>query len=291
MSNHRKVVLVTGGSGGIGEGICRKLAASWDVIVHFNSNEKAAERIKQDLIAAGAKAMTAQANLSDERAVQSLFSAAIEEFGKIHAVVANAGSSGFEPIEKSELDEFQKLIDTNLIGSYLTIREAASHVTEGGKIVFVSSQLADRPRATTGMYSACKAAIDAMVVSMSHELGPRGICINSVRPGATEPGMFADSSEERKEHFRSLSPFNRLGKPQDIAGVVEGQHLRVSDQRGSQLDDGTASSRGWRCLELTAGMIGHSVGRSRIKDRLGKHETHKTLLSFLLRFKLIKHPA
>ena len=77
-----------------------------------------------------------------------------------------------------------------------------------------------------------------MIVSMSHELGPREIRINSVRPGATEPGMFADSSEERKEYFRSLSPFNRLGTPADIAGAVEflvsdeakwitGQHLRV----------------------------------------------------------------
>ena len=136
------------------------------------------------------------------------------------------------------LKHFEKLIEVNLIGAYLTIREAAKHVSEGGKIVFVSSQLAERPRATTGMYSACKAAIDAMLVSMSRELGPRKICINSVRPGATEPGMFSDSSEERKEHFRSLSPFNRLGKPEDIAGAVEflvseesgwitGQHLRV----------------------------------------------------------------
>ena len=238
MDDHRKVVLVTGGSGGIGEGICRQLAANWDVVVHFNSNEKAAEEIKQDLISAGGKAMTVQANLSDEQAVRSMFSAAIEHFGQIHAVVANAGNSGFGQIDESELQAFHKLIDVNLIGSYLTIREAAKQVSEGGKIVFVSSQLAERPRATTGMYSACKAAIDAMVVSMSHELGSRGICINSVRPGATEPGMFADSSEERKEHFRSLSPFNRLGTPRDVAGAVEflvsdeadwitGQHLRV----------------------------------------------------------------
>ena len=238
MNNNRKVVLVTGGSGGIGEGICRNLATNWDVVIHFNSNEEAADRIKQDLEAAGARATTIQANLKDEQAVQSIFSTAIDMFGQLDAVVANAGNSDFEQVEKSELDAFQKLIDVNLIGSYLTIREAAIKVSDGGKIVFVSSQLAERPRATTGMYSACKAAIDAMVVSMSQELGPRGICINSVRPGATEPGMFASSTEERKEHFRSLSPFNRLGTPQDIAGAVEflisdaaswitGQHLRV----------------------------------------------------------------
>ena len=238
MKDHRKVALVTGGSGGIGEGICRKLGDKWDVIVHFNSNEDAAQRIKDDLISGGAKAAAIQANLADEKSVRSLFATALDEFGQIDAVVANAGNSNFEQIEKSNLDAFRELIDVNLIGSYLTIREAASRVSEGGKIVFVSSQLAERPRATTGMYSACKAAIDAMIVSMSHELGPQNICINSIRPGATEPGMFADSSEERKEHFRSLSPFNRLGTPNDIAGAVEflisdeaswitGQHLRV----------------------------------------------------------------
>ena len=238
MNNQRNVVLVTGGSGGIGEGICRKLAANWDVIIHFNSNEDAAERIKQDLISSGGKAATIQADLADELSVESLFTAAIKQFGQIDAVVANAGNSAFEPIAKSSLETFRNLIDVNLIGSYLTIREAADHVSEGGKIVFVSSQLAERPRATTGMYSACKAAIDAMIVSMSHELGQRSVCINSVRPGATEPGMFADSSEERKDYFRSLSPFNRLGRPDDVAGAVEflisdeanwitGQHLRV----------------------------------------------------------------
>ena len=94
------------------------------------------------------------------------------------------------------------------MGAYLTVRQAARRICDAGKIVFVSSQLAERPRQNTGMYSACKAAIDAMIVSMSHELGSRGICINSVRPGATEPGMFADSSEDRKISFANCPPSN-----------------------------------------------------------------------------------
>ena len=108
MNDHRKVVLVTGGSGGIGEGICQKLAANWDVVVHFNSNEEAAERIKQDLISAGGKASIVQANLADEQEVQSMFSAALKEFGQIDAVVANAGSSAFEEIANSQLEAFRK---------------------------------------------------------------------------------------------------------------------------------------------------------------------------------------
>lgn len=238
MSKIRKTVIVTGGSGGIGEKICHTLGRDFNVVVHFNSNEQAAERIVGELKAAGTTAVAIQANLSDEQDLESLFDQAIKEFGSIDAVVANAGVGGGEAIAESDPDSFRELIDVNVVGSYLTLRQAALRVSDGGRIVFVSSQLAERPREGTGMYSACKAAIDAMIVSMSHELGQRGIRINSVRPGATEPGMFADSSADRKDFFRQLSPFKRLGSPEDIAGVVAflvsdaskwmtGQHVRV----------------------------------------------------------------
>lgn len=238
MNSQRKTVIVTGGSGGIGEGICRKLGEDWNVVVHFHSNAENAEHIASDLESRGAIAKAIQANLTDEGSVESLFEQAAEQFGAVHGVVANAGIGGGGSIVESNLSEFQKLIDVNVMGAYLTVRQAARRIRDGGKIVFVSSQLAERPRENTGMYSACKAAIDAMIVSMSHELGSRGICINSVRPGATEPGMFADSSEDRKDFFRELSPFKRLGTPQDVAGVVAfllsdesswmtGQHFRV----------------------------------------------------------------
>ena len=238
MNNQRKTVIVTGGSGGIGEGICRTLGEDWNVVVHFRSNSDKAENIASNLESNGAIAKAIQADLSDEGSVKSLFEQAEQHFGSIHGVVANAGIGGGGSIVDSDASDFQKLIDVNIMGAYFTVRQAARRVSDGGKIVFISSQLAGRPRVNTGMYSACKAAIDALIVSMSHELGARGISINSVRPGATEPGMFADSSEDRKEFFRELSPFKRLGTPQDIAGVVAfllsdesgwmtGQHLRV----------------------------------------------------------------
>ncbi|WP_372724709.1 SDR family oxidoreductase [Novipirellula sp.] len=234
-----KTVIVTGGSGGIGAAICRNLAnADWNTVVHYHRDRDAAEKIVDEIKAAGGRAIAAKCNLSDEQQVAELFDAANAEFGKIHGVVACAGVGGGGPVVESSLDDFQKLLSVNVVGTYLTIREAARRIEEGGRIVFVSSQLAERPREGTGLYSATKAAIDAMIVSMSRELGARRITINSVRPGATEPGMFANSSEERKAYFRNLSPFKRLGHPDDIAGVVEfllsndarwitGQHLRV----------------------------------------------------------------
>ncbi|EMI22937.1 3-oxoacyl-(acyl-carrier-protein) reductase [Rhodopirellula maiorica SM1] len=236
---NKKTVIVTGGSGGIGSAICCKLAdAGWNTVVHYHSDHDAAEKIADDIKAQGGRAVSAKCNLSDEQQVAELFDATDAEFGEIHGVVACAGIGGGGPVVESTLDDFQKLLSVNVVGAYLTIREAARRIEEGGRIVFVSSQLAERPREGTGLYSATKAAIDAMIVSMSRELGTRDITINSVRPGATEPGMFADSSDERKEFFRNLSPFKRLGHPDDIAGVVEfllsddarwmtGQHLRV----------------------------------------------------------------
>ncbi|GAA5507440.1 SDR family oxidoreductase [Novipirellula caenicola] len=236
---NRKTVIVTGGSGGIGGAICCRLAdAGCNTVVHYHSDHDAAKKKVDEIKAAGGSAIAAKCNLSDEQQVAELFDHVIAEFGKVDGVVACAGVGGGGPVVESTLDDFQKLLSVNVVGAYLTIREAARRIEEGGRIVFVSSQLAERPREGTGLYSATKAAIDAMIVSMSRELGARGITINSVRPGATEPGMFASSSEERKAYFRNLSPFKRLGHPDDIAGVVEfllsddarwitGQHLRV----------------------------------------------------------------
>ena len=220
MSKPNRTVIVTGGSGGIGEGICQRLSTDWNVVVHYHSDSESADRIVSEIKEAGSDAIAVKADLTNEESVDSLFEQSLAKFETIEAVVANAGISGFSPIQDSTLEEFRKLIEVNMLGSYLTLRNAANKVADNGRIVFVSSQLSERPRKNTGMYSACKAGIDAMILSMSHELGPRGICINSVRPGATEPGVFEDSSEDRKEFFRELSPFKRLGKPDDVAGVV-----------------------------------------------------------------------
>ena len=237
--NEKKSAIVTGGSGGIGSEICRRLAADgFNVAVHYGSDASAAASVCADIEAAGGTAITARANVSDEAEVAALFAAVTKRFGGVDVVVANAGASGFGPIADTEVSEFERLIAVNIRGAFLTLREAARQVRKGGRIIFTSSQLAERPRVGTGVYSATKAAIDAMLVSMSKEVGDAGITINSVRPGATAPGMFDDRDEERADQFRKLSAFNRLGTPTDIAGVVAflasddakwitGQHIRA----------------------------------------------------------------
>ncbi|MGB7325340.1 MAG: SDR family oxidoreductase [Rubripirellula sp.] len=238
-SSKQRTAIVTGGSGGIGNQICQRLGQDgFNVVVHYGSNREAAESVAKEISDAGGAAVTRSADVCDETEVRGLFEAAVSEFGGLDVVVVNAGIGGFDRIENVELADFNQLMSVDFLGAFLTLREAARKLNDGGRIIFVSSQLAERPREGTGCYSAAKAGIDAMLVSMSHELGERGITINSVRPGATQPGMFADSTEERKEFFRNLSPFKRLGRPDDIAAVasflasedaawVTGQHLRV----------------------------------------------------------------
>ena len=234
-----KTAIVTGGSGGIGEGLCHRLAADgMQVVVHYGSNESAANEVVEAIQAGGGQAMAVSADVSNESDMKALFAAATDRFGGVDVVVANAGIGGGGPIEDYELDRFDQVVATNLRGAFLTVREAARCLRDQGRIVFVSSQLAGRPMQSSGVYSATKAAMDALVVSLSYELGHRGITVNSVRPGATVPGMFAKSDEERKDAFRQMSPFKRLGKPEDIAAVVSflssedggwmtGQHLRA----------------------------------------------------------------
>ncbi len=237
--SHNRSALVTGGSGGIGSEICKRLSRDgYRVVVHYGTDQKAAEEVVQEITESGGVAIAHSADVTNEDEIQSLFESAIIEFGCLNVVVANAGAGGGGPVEDVELADFKKLVDVNLVGAFLTLREAARRLSDGGRLIFISSQLAERPRIGTGAYSATKAGIDAMIVSMSHELGTKGITVNSIRPGATEPGMFAGSNEERKEFFRNLSPFKRLGHPNDIAPIVSflasddatwitGQHLRA----------------------------------------------------------------
>ncbi len=235
----KRVALVTGGSGGIGQAICKRLAADgFAVVVHYGSNQDGANAVVDEIKQSGGEAVAMSADMTKEDDVVKLFQQIMDTLQRIDVAVANAGVGGGGPVAELELEKFDQLIATNLRGAFLTVREAARKLADNGRIIFISSQLAMRPLPGTGAYSATKAAMDALIVSLADEVGGRGITVNSVRPGATEPGMFASSDEERKEHFRQLSPFKRLGRAEDTANVVSfvasedaswvtGQHIRA----------------------------------------------------------------
>lgn len=221
MTDTQKTAIVTGGSGGIGQGICKRLAREgYQVVVHYSSSQAAAEAVVGEIEAAGGRAVAMKADVTDESAVAQLFTQTQKQFGDIDLVVVNAGVGERCSIVDCDLGEFAWTVAVNFRGAFLTLREAARTVVDHGRIIAVSSQLARRPMAGIGVYSATKAAVDALVVALSKEIGIRGITVNSVQPGSTSPGMFDKNDDELKEKFRQMSPFKRLGTPEDCAGVV-----------------------------------------------------------------------
>ncbi|WP_237228929.1 SDR family oxidoreductase [Rubinisphaera sp. JC750] len=221
MTDTTKTAIVTGGSGGIGQGISKRLAREgYQVVVHYASNEAAAATVVGEIEAAGGRAVAMKADVANEAEIAELFSRTQERYGDIDLVVVNAGVGERYSIAECDIDEFDWTVAVNFRGAFLTLREAARTVVDNGRIIAISSQLARRPMAGIGVYSATKAAVDALVVALSKEIGSRGITVNSVQPGSTSPGMFDKNDEELKEKFRQMSPFKRLGTPEDCAGVV-----------------------------------------------------------------------
>ncbi|QDV40471.1 3-oxoacyl-[acyl-carrier-protein] reductase FabG [Stieleria neptunia] len=221
MRDDLKTAIVTGGSGAIGGAICRKLAADgFQIVVHYGSNEEAASDVVEQIVSGGGCAIKSTADVTDPERVRELFEAAEDAFDGVDVVVANAGTITKCPVVEMSIDQFDSMVAVNLRGTFLTAFEAAKRIRRNGRLILISSGLAARPMAGTAVYSATKAAIDAMAVSLSKELGERGITVNSVQPGATVPGMFEQSGEEAAEAFAAMSPFGRLGHPDDIAEAV-----------------------------------------------------------------------
>ncbi|WP_417748759.1 SDR family oxidoreductase [Rosistilla oblonga] len=221
MNKQLKTAIVTGGSGAIGGAMCQKLADDgFQIVVHYGSNADAATKVVEQIVSRGGTAIKAAADVTDPQQVYKLFETAEETFGGVDAVVVNAGTITKCPIVDMTIEQFDAMVSVNLRGSFLTAQEAAKRLHRNGRLIFISSGLAARPMAGTAVYSATKAALDAMTVSLSKELGERDITVNSVQPGATVPGMFEQSGDEAAKIYAAMSPLGRLGHPDDIAEVV-----------------------------------------------------------------------
>ncbi|MBD3887045.1 SDR family oxidoreductase [Phormidium tenue FACHB-886] len=222
-----KVALVTGGSGGIGSAICKRLAAEGaKVVVHYGGHADAANKIVDAIKGKGGEAIAIQANLSYSDEVTKLFDKAQQQFGTPDILVNNAGIGAGGTITETDEAAFDKVFDLNAKGTFFCMKEAANRLNQGGRIVNISSGLVVRPMAGFSLYCASKAAIEMMGKVLSMEVGDRGITVNTVSPGPTETEMFANSGDDSKA-AAERSPFNRLGQPGDIADVIA---FVVSDQ-------------------------------------------------------------
>ena len=218
----RKTAIVTGASRGIGAAIAQRLAHDgMAVIVNYAGDVKAAETVVASIRSTGGNAEAVKADVSDPAAARSLFDAAEKAFGGADVVVNNAGIMTLATIATSDDAMFDRLIAVNLKGSFNMMREGATRVRRGGRIINFSSSVVGLLQPTYGIYAGTKAAIEAMTSVLAKELRGREITVNTIAPGPTATDLFLNGkSPELVERLAKLSPLERLGQPEDIAAAV-----------------------------------------------------------------------
>ena len=217
-----KVAVVTGASKGIGASIALHLAAEGAaVVVNYSSSKAGADRVVGDIVRQGGKAVAIQANLAKPADVERLFTEAKSAFGKLDILVNNAGIYEFAPLENVTAEHYHKQFDLNVLGLILASQQAVKQFgPAGGSIINISSVVAGSPAPNASVYSATKAAVEAVTKSLAKELGARKIRVNSINPGMVETeglhGAGISESEFRKQ-VEAQTPLGRIGQPQDIA--------------------------------------------------------------------------
>ena len=217
-----KVAVVTGASKGIGASIAEHLgAAGASVVVNYSSSKAGADAVVAKITAKGGKAIAVQGNVSKQEDIQKLFKETIAAYGKVDILVNNAGIFDFKPLETITPEHFHSQFDLNVLGLLLTTQEAVKHFRpNGGSIINISSIVGQMAVPQASVYSATKAAVDAITVSLSQELGPRKIRVNSLNPGMVETeGLHAVGFAESdfRKHVESITPLGRIAQPEDIA--------------------------------------------------------------------------
>lgn len=217
-----KVILVTGSSRGIGAVIAQQLAgAGAKVIVNYAGGKEPAEAVVSQIILNGGDAIALQADVSKSEEVKNLFDAAIARYGKIDVLVNNAGIMITKLIKDTTDEDFTRQFDINVRGTFNTMREAATRLADKGSIINFSTSVNRIMLPAYGTYVATKAAVEQLTRVFSKEVGERGINVNSVSPGATNTELFTKGKpQEVIDRLASLSAFNRIGEPEDIAKIV-----------------------------------------------------------------------
>lgn len=217
-----KSAIVTGASGGIGRAVATRLARDgFAVVVNYAGNAGKAEEVVADITASGGRAIAVQADVASAPDVERLFKETLAAFGTIDVVVNCAGIMPLRPIAGGDLDTFDKVIATNLRGTFVVLAQAAQRVSSGGRIIAFSTSVIAKAFPTYGPYIASKAGVEGLVHVLTNELRGRNITVNAVAPGPVATDLFLSGKTDAQiEQMSKLPPLERLGQPEDIAGVV-----------------------------------------------------------------------
>lgn len=217
-----KIIVVTGASKGIGAGIAKALGkAGATVVVNYSTGNKSATDVVSEIESYGGKAIALQADISKSAEVKQMFDQIYLEYGKVDVLVNNAGVAVFEMIDDFTEEAFHKQFDLNVLGYFLATQQAVKYMDQGGSIINISSILSTDPYLASSVYSATKAAVDAMTFALARELGSRKIRVNSILPGHTNtPGTKGNFDGDLGEKLIAGTPLGRFGEPEDIAPLA-----------------------------------------------------------------------
>ena len=217
-----KIALVTGASRGIGATVARYLAAAGaKVVINYAGGKEAAGQLVNEIKEKGGDAIAVQADVSKSADVKNLFDTAIAHYGKIDILVNNAGIMITKLLKDTTDEDFSRQFDINVKGVFNTLREAATRLADNGSVINFSSTTTRVMMPTYATYVGTKAAVEQFTRIFAKEVGSRGINVNTVSPGPTNTELFTKGkSDELITRLASLSAFNRIGEPEDIARVV-----------------------------------------------------------------------
>jgi len=238
-----RVALVTGSSRGIGRAIALALArAGAEIVINFRRRADHARSLQLEIRQMGRRCVAIQADVSKVADIERLFAATVEHFGRLDIVVANAGVElvDLPVVEVSEAD-FDRVFGVNTKGAFFTLQNAARHVADNGRIIYIGSSNTAYPLPGYGLYGGSKIAPQFLVQVLGKELGARGIAVNAILPTAIGgAGIFTgEVKPEFLAFIRSFRPMQRMGTVDDVAnaaeylasdlaGFVSGQHLLVT---------------------------------------------------------------
>jgi len=216
-----KVAVVTGASKGIGASIAEHFGAEGaSVVVNYASSKAGADAVVKRITDKGGKAIAVQADVSQPKDIARLFAETKAAYGKLDVLVNNAGIYEFAPLESITPEHFHKQFNLNVLGLLLTTQEAVKHFNgNGGSIINIGSVVGSMPVATASVYSATKGAVDNITISLSKELGPKKIRVNSLDPGMVETEGFHAAGLTESDFRKTIeaqTPLGRIAQPEDI---------------------------------------------------------------------------
>jgi 3-oxoacyl-[acyl-carrier protein] reductase len=218
----RRVALVTGGSRGIGRESALRLADDGAAIaICHRRDAAAAASVVAEIEAGGGEAFARSADVADHDAVEAVFAEATSRFGGVDVVVHAAGIMPLSPLADLDLDVLDRVIATNLRGTFVVGQQAVRQLRPGGTIVTFSSSVLGLALPGYSAYAATKGGVEAITLILARELRGRDVTVNAIAPGPTATELFLDGKDDATvERFASQPPLERLGRPADIAELV-----------------------------------------------------------------------